>query len=140
MGASDPSLVALVGSLVCYTAPPLTQRDLDALHQSFAIETALAGCWLRIEEIVPCGDFKVARALAGIYRMSDDDASVVITRLVELAAKETEFPDISKGAIYGHIEKAVEGFELQDWDAPVKWYVSWLDHHNRNAVLHFYER
>lgn len=38
------------------TVPPVTQGDLEAARQSFAIETALEGCWLRKEVPVACGD------------------------------------------------------------------------------------
>lgn len=51
------ALALLAGSMVAQAqaVPPVTQGDLEAARQSFAIEAALEGCWLRTEEIVPCG-------------------------------------------------------------------------------------
>ncbi len=50
------ALSLFFGSLSCYAAPPLTQGDLEAARQSFAIEAALEGCWIRKETPVACGD------------------------------------------------------------------------------------
>ena len=49
-------IVILFSSIPCFAAPALTMRDLEAAQQSFAVEAALEGCWIRKEESVPCED------------------------------------------------------------------------------------